>query len=99
MHGEPKYKISNVSRSTQDRDGAIALDVQRGQMFGLNSVGSRILELLTAGSSELEIVNRISSEFNAQPDVVETDVREFVKTLSEHHLIEVDEPTARTSLE
>lgn len=63
------------------------LDIHQGQMFNLNPVGSRILELLESGSAEAEIVDVISREFSASRDTVETDVREFVGSLKEHKLV------------
>ena len=63
------------------------LDVQQGQMFNLNPVGSRILELLETGSADSDIVNVISREFNTSREVVENDVREFIESLRKHKLV------------
>lgn len=63
------------------------LDIHQGQMFNLNPVGSRILELLESGSAEADIVETISREFNANRDTVEDDVREFIGSLKEHKLV------------
>jgi Coenzyme PQQ synthesis protein D (PqqD) len=81
------YRVSDGVRSTHGQDGAIVLDVQQGQMFNLNRVGSRILELLESGSAEPDIVTVISSEFNVSQDVVENDVREFIESLRKHRLV------------
>ncbi len=81
------YRVSDGVRSTHGQDGAIVLDVQQGQMFNLNNVGSRVLELLESGSSEREIVNVISQEFSTNREVVENDVREFIESLRKHKLV------------
>jgi hypothetical protein len=81
------YRVSDGVRSTHGQDGAIVLDVQQGQMFNLNRVGSRILELLESGSAESDIVNVISREFNASREAVEIDVREFIESLRKHKLV------------
>jgi hypothetical protein len=81
------YWISEGVRSTHGQDGAIVLDVQQGQMFNLNQVGSRILELLESGSAESVIVNVISHEFNNSREVVEKDVHEFIESLRKHKLV------------
>lgn len=81
------FRVSEGVRSTHGQDGAIVLDIHQGQMFNLNPVGSRILELLESGSAELEIVDTISREFGASREVVENDVREFVGSLKEHKLV------------
>ena len=85
--GEPMYRVSEGVRSTHGQDGAIVLDVQQGQMFNLNCVGSRILELLESGSAKPDIVKVISREFNVSSEVVENDVREFVEALRKHKLV------------
>ena len=82
------HKISNTVRTTHSQDGAIVLDVRQGQMFNLNLVGSRILELLKNGNSESEIVDRISVEFDVSRDVAGSDLREFLEALKNHKLIE-----------
>ena len=81
------YRISKGVRSTHGQDGAIVLDVQQGQMFNLNLVGSKILELLENGSAESDIVSVIVREFDANREVVEKDVREFMELLKKHRLI------------
>ena len=85
--GDPMYRVSDGVRSTHGQDGAIVLDVHQGQMFNMNLVGSRILELLENGSAEPDIVNVISSDFNTSKEVVENDVREFIESLKKHKLV------------
>jgi hypothetical protein len=80
-------KISDSVRSTHGQDGAIVLDVQQGQMFHLNLVGSRILELLKSGVSESEIVDVVSREFDISRDLANNDIRAFIETLKKHHLV------------
>jgi hypothetical protein len=46
------HKISETVRSTHSHDGGVVLDIRHGQMFNLNLVGSRVLELLKSGASE-----------------------------------------------
>ena len=80
-------KVSDSVRSTHGQDGAIVLDVQQGQMFNLNLVGSRILELLESGASDGEIANVVSREFNADIEMVGYDVKEFLETLERYKLL------------
>lgn len=82
------YRVSESVRSTYGQDGAIVLDVRRGQMFNLNFVGSRILELLQGGFPQTQIVEEIIREFGAGRDRVENDVREFLEILKKNRLIE-----------
>jgi hypothetical protein len=81
------YRISTSVRSTHGQDGAIVLDVEQGQMFNLNLVGSKILELLESGLAEADIVCAISREFNVDQTMVANDVREFIESLKQHKLL------------
>ena len=81
------FKLADSIRSTHGQDGAIVLDVKKGQILNLNSVGSRILELLEYGAAESEIVNVISREFTTNKEVVANDVRDFINSLREHELL------------
>jgi coenzyme PQQ synthesis protein D (PqqD) len=86
--GLSMYRVSEGVRSTHGQDGAIVLDVRQGQMFNLNFVGSRILELLETGAPESAIVDEISQKFDVSRDVAESDVQEFIESLKQHHLLE-----------
>lgn len=81
------YRVSDTLRATHSQDGAILLDVQQGQIFNLNLVGSKILELIKNGEAESDIVKVISREFNAGREVVENDVRQFIESLEKHKLV------------
>jgi hypothetical protein len=86
------YRVSDTVRSTHNQDGAILLDVRQGQMFNVNFVGSRILELLKNGYTESGIVDGIGLEFGVSQDIAETDVRKFIQALKKCHLVEEHEP-------
>jgi len=81
------YRVAESIRSTHGQDGAIVLDIRQGQMFNLNLVGSRILELLESGATEAAIVEEISQKFEVSRDVAEADMREFIESLRQHHLL------------
>lgn len=89
------YKVSEGIRSTHGQDGAIVLDIRQGQMFNLNFVGSRILELLKNGSTESAIADQLSRDFDVSRDIAEQDVREFIDALKEHRLVRVSGPDIR----
>ena len=87
------YRVSDTVRSTHNQDGAIVLDVRQGQMFNVNFVGSRILELLKTGSTESAITDQISREFGVGRELAESDVRQFLQALKKCHLVEEHEPS------
>jgi len=90
---EPDYAISmrpisSAIRSTVTPDGAILLDVERGQMFSVNGIGSIILQLLSKGFDEARIVAELSTACGADVNRVRPDVREFLELLGQHHILE-----------
>jgi len=80
-------KLSGQVRSTHNQDGAVVLDIRQGQMFRLNLVGSRMVELLKQGYSEAQIAEQVSRQFNAPREIVENDLREFLAHLERNHLL------------
>jgi hypothetical protein len=87
------YQLSDAVRSTHTKDGATVLDIAQGQMFSLNAVGSRIVELLKSECTPGEISAAIIREFGATRENAETDVDEFLRSLIELKLVEEVRPS------
>lgn len=81
------YRVSDTVRSTHGQDGAIVLDVQRGQIVRLNLTGSLIFQRLERGETVARIVDGISRDFCTSRESVQTDVTSFLKSLSEQGLV------------
>lgn len=90
--------LSEHVRSTHSLDGAVILDILHGQMFRLNVVGSRILELLKQGMTEAQIADAISRDSGAPLEIVATDLRDFLDHLERNHLIEIRQATSDSFL-
>jgi hypothetical protein len=86
--------ISQTIRSTETPDGAILLDVRRGQIFGVNLIGAKILLLLREGSDERQIAAAVSVGSGEPIDTVSTDVRDFLETLRQQSILNEGEPEA-----
>jgi hypothetical protein len=56
-------------------------------MFCMNLVASRIVELLRAGRTEVEVANTVAAEFSVDRTMAAADVREFLAQLEGHHLL------------
>ena len=81
------FRVPEHVRTTHGADGATVLDILHGQMFRLNFVGSRILELLKQGLAEPAIAEQLAREFEIGHAMAEADVSGFVEMLEEHHLL------------
>jgi coenzyme PQQ synthesis protein D (PqqD) len=86
------YKVSNGVRSTQNQDGMIVLDIERGRMLRLNVTGSLIFERLQQGQTESQIIEGISQEFHLSRDITQTDVGEFLKSMEQAGLVRNETP-------
>jgi len=87
-HANPgEFQIGEHVRFNQGTDGAAVLDILHGQMFRLNFVGSKILELLKQGAVESVIVDQLVREFQMDRTLAVSDVRGFLKRLEKHNLV------------
>jgi len=82
------FRLKEHVRSIHNPDGAVVLDILHGQMFRLNLVGSRILELLREGHTEREITEQMGTEFGVDREILASDLQDFLVHLEKHHLLE-----------
>jgi hypothetical protein len=82
---------SDTVRSTKTQDGRVLLDVRRGQMFSVNPVGSRILELLEQGWDEARIAEEISRTYTMRIEIVRPDIRDFIEALRKHEILRAND--------
>ncbi len=73
------FRISDTIRRTETVDGGILLDIHHGQMFCLNVVGAKILELMQRGYDETRSAEEISRDYGASKEVVRTDVLNVIR--------------------
>jgi len=83
------FRISDTIRRTQTVDGGILLDIHHGQMFCLNILGAKILELMQQGYDESRIADEISRDYQVPRDAVRADVLEFIESLHKHHVLAI----------
>ena len=81
-------RLSDTIRRTETPDGEILLDVHHGQMFCLNVVGAKILDLMQRDYDEARIAEEISCQYGASREDVRADVIEFIETLRKHHILQ-----------
>lgn len=96
--GDSMYRVSRWFRRTQNQDGTIVLDIQRGQILRFNVTGSLIFERLQQGQTESQIIDGISQEFCIPREVARTDVGEFLKSMEQAGVIHVHEDTPEVRL-
>ena len=82
------FKIADTVRRTRTQDGGILLDIHHGQMFSLNVVGAKILELVAQGYDEPRIADEISREYGVDRVTVQAHVLEFIEVLRKQHILQ-----------
>lgn len=82
------FKLSATIRHAETQEGGVLLDILHGQMFSVNLVGAKILELIAQGCDEPQIAEEISRQFQVNQDVVCAHVSEFIEMLEKHHILE-----------
>jgi Coenzyme PQQ synthesis protein D (PqqD) len=82
------FKISGAIRSASTPQGAVLLDVQQGRILSLNSMGSKVFEMLRGGLDENQIAGEISKDFGVAADYARRDILDFIRTLQEHHVLQ-----------
>ena len=86
------FSISPSLRLTKSPDGGVLLDIERGTMFSLNPVATRIIELLQRQHNRSSLVHEVSCDFAVPEAVVAADVDEFLSILRTEQWL--DEPEA-----
>jgi hypothetical protein len=67
----------------------VLLDIEAGDYFGLDEVGTAIWRRLGQGASEDEIVSSLIIEYEVDPEQLRSDVRAFVRLLHAKGLVEI----------
>ena len=63
----------------------------RSEVQVLNSIGTQVWNLIDGQRTVGEIIERLVEEYDVAPEVLETDVRDFVISLDERDMLLQDE--------
>src|SRR4051812_18144713 len=72
-------------------DESVALNLQSAQYHGLNGVAARMFEELRSAATVGAIVDPLAQEYEQPREVIERDLLEFVRSLAERGLVELDD--------
>ena len=79
--------VSSHVTFQQVGDETVLLNLASGQYFGLNTVGTRIWQLLTQGHNRSQICQIIATEFSAPMTDIERDTDALLTALLDNGLI------------
>jgi hypothetical protein len=95
-----RFSVETIFRKTADLlesdvdEEVVALDVNKGQCYGLNAVGSRVWRLLDTPMSLREICSTLQNEYDVEPEVCRDEVSRLLADLQTEGLIEVQPQSA-----
>ena len=67
----------------------VILNLESGIYFGLDQVGARIWQLLSAGKTLAEVCDAMVADYDVSHDDIQRDVLALVEQLQSQHLIEI----------
>ncbi len=82
------YKIPSHTVFREIDGQAIALNLETGQYYTLNELGTRIWALLQQEDSIAGIVRAIEAEYEVTREQARTDLEVFLKDLQQNGLVE-----------
>jgi hypothetical protein len=65
----------------------VILDSAAGQFFELNEMATLMVELLLAGSTRQELLQQITTRYQVDPAVVESDLERLLQELCQRQLL------------
>ena len=81
-------KVGQLLESDVDEE-IVALDVDKGECYGLNAVGSRVWRLLDSPKSLRDICSALQEEYEVEPDVCESEVTRLLSDLRSEGLVDI----------
>lgn len=69
-------------------DEAVLLDLKSERYMGLDSVSTRVWQVLTAGGTLQAAYDALLAEFDVEPERLRADLEEFVQELLQHGLVQ-----------
>ena len=81
--------ISRDVLAQELHDETVLLDLDSENYFGLDSVGTRIWQLLNEGQDESDMVDILLGEYEVEREVLEKDISELLNRLNEAGLIKI----------
>ena len=87
-------KISDQVLDQEVRGETVLLDLASENYFGLDSVGTRVWQLLGEGKQIVEIIDVLLVEYEVERGQLEADVNELVTHLLKTGLLTISRETA-----
>ncbi|MEN9488461.1 MAG: hypothetical protein RL494_726 [Bacteroidota bacterium] len=78
-----------VNKNLAISENGFVFNPTTGDSFSVNELGAVIINEIKAGKSKSEIIESVSTTYNAEKSTIEKDFNEFLNVLSNHQLVEI----------
>jgi hypothetical protein len=83
-----KWQVNSSVLSTTIDQEAVLMSIEQESYFGLDSIGTRIWELLSLKSATIdELTSILMEEYDVDENTCRSDVKAFIDDMSERKLI------------
>jgi len=81
------YRISDNAIRQNVGDESVILNLDNGQYYGLDEIGSRMLDLIEQHGQVDTVVDVLVDEYDAEVEKIATDLRELLDELKEQGIV------------
>jgi len=93
-----RVRVSPSTLSRELQGETVLLQMDTGEYFGLDEIGTRIWQLISEKGDLDEVESAMLEEFEASREVLVTDLQRVVDELAARHLIEIEPGAAGPDL-
>jgi len=80
-----------VNRNLAISENGFVFNPTTGDSFSINELGVFIINKIKEGKTKNEILDAIAQDYNAEKSTIEKDFNEFLKIVSNHQLVELND--------
>jgi hypothetical protein len=81
------YTLSETTMTTRIEDETVLLDSAGGKYFGLNGIGTRMLEILLETGDIEPTIDRLILEYSVESKQLRSDLETFVEDLVQRGIL------------
>jgi hypothetical protein len=89
INSESYIKRNKEVFASEIDDEVVMMHVDTGKYYGMDTVGSRIWELIAEEIQVREVINKLMEEYDVEEEQCEKDVLEFLNELYDNKLVSV----------
>lgn len=87
---QDRFRLNQELLSSEIDGETIMMSIDNGKYYGLNTVASRIWEILKEEPLFSEIIDLLTTEYDIERTQCETETKEFLINLIENKLIRIE---------